>query len=120
MVNYSSSSNQNGSSSLNLTTNPSSAYYLHPSDYGQKLINIVFSGSRFVDWKRVMMIALARKNKLSFVDGTLTRPTNNVAASKAWDRVNNVVMGWIIVVLEDSIAKSIFSYITAKEIWDEL
>ena len=67
-----------------------------------------------------MTIALTGKNKLAFVDGSLPRPTNNVAARKAWDRVNNVIIGWIIAILENSIAKSFLSYKTAKEIWDEL
>lgn len=110
-------SDQNG---LDPTMNPASVYFLHPSDCGQKLVNIVFSGSGYVDWKRVMTIALSGKNKLAFVDGTLLRPTNGAAEGKAWDRVNNVVMGWIIAVLEDSIAKSVLSYKMAKEIWYEL
>lgn len=66
-----------------------------------------------------MVIALSGKNKLGFVDGSLPRPTQSTVA-RAWDRVNNVGMGWIIVVLEDSIAKSILSYKTAREIWNEL
>ena len=70
-----------------------------------------------MDWKRV--IALNGMNKLDFVDGSLLRPTQTTAA-RAWDRVNNVVMGWIIAVLEDSIAKSILSYKTTREIWNEL
>lgn len=75
--------NSNNQNVTDLTMNPSSAYYLHPSDSGQKLINIVFSGNGVVDWKRVMIIALAGKNQLAFVDGTLPIPTNNVAAGKA-------------------------------------
>lgn len=63
-----------------------------------------------------MTIALSGKNKLAFVDGTLPRPTNNRTTGKAWDRVNNVVMGWIIVVLENSIAKIVLSYKTEKDI----
>ena len=54
-----------------------------------------------------MIIALSEKNKLGFVDGSLTRPSTNSTTMKVWDRVNNVVMGWIITVLEDSIAKSV-------------
>jgi hypothetical protein len=104
MVNHNSQNNnaQNGTI-LDPTMNPNSVYYLHPSDSGQKLVNIVFSGSGFLDWKRVMVISLSGKNKLGFVDGSLTRPTQNSASGKVWDRVNNVVMGWIIVVLYDSI-----------------
>ena len=71
-------------------------------------MNITFSGTGFVDWKRVMVIALSGKNKLGFVDGSLPRPTQSTQA-RALDRVNNVVMGWIIAVFEDSIAKRILS-----------
>lgn len=110
---------QNTPTNLDPTMNVGSPYYLHPSDTGQKLVNITFSGNGFVDWKRVMVIALSGKNKLGFVDGSLPRPTQTTAA-RAWNRVNNVVMGWIIAVLDDSIAKSILSYKTTREIWNEL
>lgn len=66
-----------------------------------------------------MTIALSGKHKLGFVDGTLVRPTNNSGAN-IWDRVDNVVIGWIIGVLEDSITNNILSFKTSKEIWDEL
>ena len=66
-----------------------------------------------------MIIALLGRKKLGFVDGTLPRPTSNSSA-KAWDRVDNIVMGWIIGVFEDSIANSILSYKISKDIWDEL
>lgn len=53
------------------------------------------------------------------MDGSLPRPTKTTIG-KAWDRVNNVVMGWIIVVLEDSITKSVLLYMTTLGIWYEL
>ena len=118
MVN-SSSTNGNSTQSTNPTMNPGSVYFLHPSDSNQKLVNITFSGIGFVDWKRVMTIALSGKNKMAFVDGSLPKPIHN-AAGRAWERVNNVVMGWIIGVLEESIAKSVLSYKTTKDIWNEL
>ena len=95
--------------------NPSSVYFVHPSDSSQKLVNIVFLGRGFANWKRIMTIALSGRNKLGFVDGSLSRPTSNSAA-KTWDRVDNVVMEWNIGVLEDSIANSILSFKTSKEI----
>ena len=56
---------------------------------------------------------------MDFVDGSLPRPTSS-SSSKVWIRVDHVVMRWIIVVLEDSIANSVLSYKTSKAIWDEL
>lgn len=114
MVNF-----QNTNSHTDPTRNPSSVYFLHPSDSAQKIVNIAFSGRGFSNWRRVMTIALSGKNKSGFVDGSLPRPTSSSGA-RAWDRVDNVVMGWIIAVLEDSIANSILSYKTSKEIWEEL
>lgn len=110
--------NQN-TQNVDPTMTPSSVYFLHPSDSSQKLVNIIFSGRGFANWKRVMTIALSGKNKMGFVDGSLPRPTGN-STSKAWDRVDHVVMGWIIAVLEDSIANSVLSYKTSKAIRDEL
>ena len=101
------------------TMNPSSVYFLHPFDNSQKIVNIVFAGRGFSNWKRVMTIALSGRNKLGFVDDSLSRPNNNSSA-RALDRVDNVVMRWIIGVLENSIANSILSFKTCKEIWDEL
>ena len=95
--------------------NPSFVYFLHPSNSIQKLVSIMFSGRGFANWKRLMTIALSGKNKIGFVDGSFSGPSENFAA-KAWDRVDHVVMGWIIAVLEDSIANSVLSYKTSKAI----
>ena len=116
MVNHNA---QNAATHIDLTSNLSSVYFLHPSDSSQKLVNIVFSKRGYANRKRVMIIALSGKNKLGFVDGTLARPTSNSTA-KAWDRVDKVVMGWIIGVLEDSTANNILSFKKSKKIRDEL
>lgn len=66
------------------TQNPVSVYYFHPSDHANlKLVNTVFDGVGFGDWKRSMMIGLIAKNKLCFVDGTLTKASANDANKKA-------------------------------------
>lgn len=67
-----------------------------------------------------MMIALSSKNKTCFIDASLTKPSANSPNLRAWERVNNTVIGWILVVLESSIAKSVLLYSTAREIWVEL
>ena len=85
-------SNNQNNSTLDPTVNPASVYFLHPSNCGQKLVTDVFNGSSYSDWKRAMMIALSRKNKLCFVDGSLNRPGPNSPNIKAWDRVNNIVI----------------------------
>lgn len=56
--------------------NPS-VYYLHPFESIQKIISHVFNGTGYSTWKRAMTIALSRKNKICFVDGSLESPGAN-------------------------------------------
>lgn len=61
---------------LELTQDPSTVYYIHPSDNNNhKFIVETFDGENYSSWKRSMVIGLSTKNKMSFVDGTLPRPT---------------------------------------------
>ena len=66
------------------------------------------------------MIALSGKNKMGFVDGLVKRSKTSTVNAKAWDRVNNVVMGWLLSVIDEKIANTLQWLKTAKDIWDEL
>lgn len=114
--------NADTTNTLDPILNPASVYYLHPSESGHKLVIEVFGGSAYGDWKRAMVIALSGRNKLAFVDGTLSKPnsTTHVAESKAWERVNNVVIGWILAALEHQIARSVLWFKTTRKIWSNL
>ncbi|XP_074351993.1 uncharacterized protein LOC141691152 [Apium graveolens] len=53
---------------------PSSIYYIHPSDScTNQLVSVKFNGEGFNNWKRSMMLTLSAKNKLGFVNDTITR-----------------------------------------------
>lgn len=106
---------------MELNQDAPSVYYIHPSDHtGMKLVSTLFNGSLYANWKRSMVIGLTAKNKMSFVDGTLTKPESTADEYKAWSRCNSMVIGWIITVLEPQIAASIMYVDTAREIWVEL
>ena len=101
--------------------NPASVYYLHSTNLANaKLVFILFNGTRFCDWKHSMMISLSAKNKVAFVDGFLLTPTSVEDEQKAWDRYNNMVIGWTIASLERMTAKSIMCYRNNSEIWCNL
>lgn len=68
---------------------PSSPYYIHPSDSQYKLVPNLFNGSGYNDWKRSVIIGLSAKNKLGFIDGTIPKPKNNSSLFKAWSRCNS-------------------------------
>lgn len=102
------------------TMNPTSPYYLHPTDTSLKFVSNVFSGTGFKAWKRAITIALSGKNKLGFVTGSVKRAIHNQDLARAWDRVNDVIIGWLLNAVDEKISKTIIWLTTAKAIWEEL
>ncbi|GJX03207.1 ribonuclease H-like domain-containing protein [Tanacetum coccineum] len=71
-------------------------------------------------WSCAMLLALEGKNKIGFIDGSCKRSNTNKVLGKQWDRVNAIVLGWIL----NSISKELFlgKKISkrAKHVWEEL
>ncbi|XP_021735662.1 uncharacterized protein LOC110702263 [Chenopodium quinoa] len=110
-----------GNRVVELTQDPSTVYYIHPSDNNNyKFINDVFDGENYSSWKRSMIIGLSTKNKMSFIDGTLPKPQSTDVTYKAWIRCNDLVVGWILGVLGPITKKSVFFYKTARDMWQDL
>lgn len=100
---------------------PSSHYYLHPSDNpGVKLVSIKFDGTGYNDWKRSFLISLSAKNKCGFVDGTIVKPDATDPCFKAWERCNSMMISWILGVLDQNLARSVLYFKSAREIWVNL
>ena len=105
------------SARTNSTQNPAFVYYINLFDHANlKLVNNVFDGVDFDDWKRSMMIGLTAKNKMCFVDGSLHKPSENDPNRKAWERCNTIVIRWLIASLDRLMAKSVMYYSFAHEI----
>lgn len=66
------------------------------------------------------MIGLIAKNKLCFVDGTLPQTTGNTSEMKAWEPCNNMVLEWLIALLDCVVVKSVMYNKYASEIWIDL
>lgn len=49
--------------------------------------------------------ALYAKNKVGFIDGTITKPEDTGKKVAMWRRCNNLVMGWLLCNLETGISK---------------
>jgi hypothetical protein len=57
----------------------SSPYFLHSADHpGAILVSTLLNGDNYPTWKRAMKMALNAKNKLVFVNGSLSKPTSSV------------------------------------------
>jgi len=93
--------------------------FVHPSD-GPGLLDLkikLVGSSNFKSCKRAMEIALASKRKLSFIQGTLTRPVDDPIKGEPWDACNNLVIAWIMNSVSESIAESILYIESASAIW---
>nr|GMD83701.1 uncharacterized protein LOC109166622 [Ipomoea batatas] len=78
-------------------------------------------GSNYHPWARAMSMSLSYKNKLVFVNGTITKPsTDNMEKYLAWERCNNMVVSWIVRTLSPSIGSSVLWIDTAYGVWDYL
>ena len=101
------------------TMNPSSPYYLHHTDTSLKIVTNIFSGTGFKAWKRAITIALLGKNKLGFVNESVKRAVHKQELATAWDRVNDVIIGWLLNAVDEEIYKTIIWLNTTKEIWEK-
>jgi hypothetical protein len=54
-----------------------SLYYLHHGDSpGSVLVSQILLSENYHTWSRLMIIALTAKNKIGFIDGSITKPFN--------------------------------------------
>src|SRR3989442_2219623 len=98
----------------NLTSNsylndPSNPLYFHPSEQSSSVIvNMMLTGTNnYIVWSRSMLMALATKNKVGFIDGTISAPPEEDPLFDTWKRCNMIVLTWIQNSVESSIANSI-------------
>ncbi|KAI9194995.1 hypothetical protein LWI28_010706 [Acer negundo] len=111
-----------GSNSRSSTADPSSPYFLHHSDNpGVVLVSQLLTGENYASWSRAMLIGLSVKNKLGFIDGSITKPeSTNLNLLTSWTRNNNVVISWILNSVSKEISASIIYAESAHEIWVDL
>ena len=71
-----------------------------------------------------MRMALKAKNKLGFIDGTLTRPEakegEEFSERDAWDMTNSMLCSRLLNVIDSKLRMSIAYSDTAKVMWDDL
>lgn len=98
---------------------PSSPYYLHHGDSpGSVLVSQVLTGDNYNTWSRSVMMALIAKNKIRFIDGSLSSPPpSSEVMYHAWTRSNNMVLSWLLNSISKDIAASVLYTNTAEEMW---
>ncbi|XP_022888913.1 uncharacterized protein LOC111404319 [Olea europaea var. sylvestris] len=115
-LNFSSSSMSNSA-----IEDGSSPYFLHHSDSpGLVLVSQPLIGENYASWSRAMTIALSVKNKIDFINGSISKPEANDDLLNAWIRNNNMVISWILNSVSKEISASIIYAESVQEIWDDL
>nr|GEW14179.1 ribonuclease H-like domain-containing protein [Tanacetum cinerariifolium] len=61
-----------------------------------------------------------RKNKTGFIDGSCKRSNTYEVLGRQWDRVNDVVLGWILNSVSEKLFLGQFFSKRAKNVWEEL
>ncbi|XP_074265140.1 uncharacterized protein LOC141587564 [Silene latifolia] len=111
---------------VNSAFNVDDPHYIHNSEItSTKLVNNLFEGTGFGNWKRGMLIALSAKNKVGFIDRSICntpipQPADDALTAKNWRRCNNIIFSWILNSLSLEIADSVLYSNSAQEAWQEL
>ncbi|XP_021771486.1 uncharacterized protein LOC110735604 [Chenopodium quinoa] len=108
-------------SSQSVIQDVNSVYYIHPSENPTvSLVSEKFNGDNYADWKKGMILAFSMKNKLVFIDGSLTKPDSGDPMFNAWERCNNMVISYLLRSMDNTLSKSVMFFATAEEIWKDL
>ncbi|KAK3009588.1 hypothetical protein RJ639_014724 [Escallonia herrerae] len=100
-----------------------SPYYLHPSDHpGLVFVThpLTENGENYFTWRRNMMTALESKNKVGFIDNSVTKPNVNSQDFQPWVKCNAIVLSWLTNSLAKEIQSSAAHTETASELWADL
>lgn len=65
-------------------------------------------------------MALNVRNKLGFVDGTISKPPNGNRDAGSWSRCNDMVATWLMNSVSKKIGQSLLFMCTAEAIWNNL
>lgn len=109
-------------SNVNFVDNNTHPLYLHNNDHpGLILIAKKLTGpDNFSPWSRSMQIALNARNKFVLVNGCFPKPETNSLLFAQWERVNDLVITWILNSVADDVSDDLNYVTTAAEVWREL
>ena len=102
-----------------VNTNPSSPYFIPPSDVvlvSQPLI----SPENYLSWFRVVFLSLSGRNKFGFLGGSISTPNLSHPLYNAWHRANTTILSWMVNSLSKDLATSVMYIHTARELWIDM
>ncbi|XP_074302849.1 uncharacterized protein LOC141636469 [Silene latifolia] len=96
-------------------------FFLSTSDQPTShLTTVLFDGADFLGWKQKVLMALASKNKESFLDDSNPKPAATDKKYRQWIRCDLMVMRWILNSLDKTIRDNLKYVTSARRLWSEL
>ncbi|KAG7599299.1 Reverse transcriptase RNA-dependent DNA polymerase [Arabidopsis suecica] len=97
-------------------------YYLHSADHAGLVLvsDRLTTASDFHSWRRSILMALNVRNKLGFINGTISKPPEDHRDFGAWSRCNDIVSTWLMNSVDKKIGQSLLFIATAQGIWNNL
>ncbi|XP_019085423.1 PREDICTED: uncharacterized protein LOC109126372 [Camelina sativa] len=115
---------QSSSSGALVSTSSSttvSQYTLSSSDNpGTVISSVLLNGENYNEWSEEMLNALQAKRKTGFIDGSITKPSNDDLNFENWKTVNSMIVGWIQASIEPKVKSTVMFISDANLLWDEL
>ena len=106
-----------GSSNMSSMEDYGSPFYLHNGDHPSLVwVSHHLIGSNYNTWSHLTLMASAAKNKVSFIDGSITQPTFDHLLFCIWACCNSMVIFWIPNVVYKEITSSLLCIDNASKI----
>ena len=102
-----------------VNTNPSSPYFIPPSDVvlvSQPLIGL----ENYLNWSRAVFLSLIGRNKFGFLDGSIPTPDLSHPLYNAWHRANTTILSWMVNSLSKDLATNVMYIHTARDLWIDM
>jgi hypothetical protein len=75
----------------------------------QQLSSVLLNELNYLPWSKAVTIALGRRSKLGFINGSISSPNVDSSEYEIWLSKDQLVMSWILNSMERNLAE-IFSY----------
>lgn len=84
------------------------------------ILTAPFTGTNYLMWSTVIQISLKAKDKLGFIEGSITKPTESSSEFSKWRKADYMVRSWILGSLTKELDE-VFVYCSIGRIlWEEL
>ncbi|CAL1379865.1 unnamed protein product [Linum trigynum] len=91
----------------------------HSDSPNQLFVGELLTDSNYGEWIGDITDSFIAKNKMGFVDGSLSKPTDGVLLEQ-WKRCDAMVKGWLKTAMSKEIRSSVRFARTSREIWLDL